>query len=370
MSRGRFYVIFLALVGFGILLTSCASSKERPTYRTDADTRAETASSGPVNFQIIYVVHGDANYTYHDSTGKWHAADSEAVVQALYVARNSPQTEVFIFHQKVRRTKLFGRTTDGVFYHYRGGIRIHEEAYSRLQDSNFRIESDLYHEYSLPSLSQPLTSFFVYSGHEFPASDGAVYSQSYPKRNFSLPEFARAIDRFQGPASDREKPFALIVLSTCYGGSPATIKTLSTFCHFLVASPAYLHLSYLDTRAFKDLSESGAVPLDTGKIHAVATEVARQSFNRLQENTQTEITVAVYDVQKTTFPQLLSNSKNWITQSTGYHDCMEDSGFDPVVAALGVEVYYRPPRFGALKNKPQHSGWECSGNSAASKSIP
>ncbi len=139
------------------------------------------------------------------------------------------------------------------------------------------------------------------------------------------------------------------------------MNRLSPYTRFALASPAYLHLSYLDTRAFKQFPESGSVPFDTEKTRALAAEMAHQSFERLKTNTQTEITVAVYDLQKTTFPQIFVDSKNWETRTNGYHDCAEDPGFDSASAATGVEVLYHAPRFGALKNKTHHSGWECPG---------
>ncbi len=89
--------------------------------------------------------------------------------------------------------------------------------------------------------------------------------------------------------------------------------------------------------------------------------MAEQSFEHLKENTQTEITVAVYDVRNAGFPEAFAESGNWKTRETGYHDCAEDSAFDSASAEKGVEVFYQAPRFGPLKNKPRHSGWECPG---------
>jgi hypothetical protein len=357
----RFPVIVLALAATVIWLTACASSKRGPVPLETEEPRTNTDSTKPIDFQLIYIVHGDANYSYHDSTGKRHAADSEAVAQAMDVARHSPRSEVFIFHQQPRHAKLFRQTPDGDFYHYRGGFRLHEQAYSRSQDGDFEVEAGLLEKYGARSFSRPLIRFFIYFGHEIPASEGRGYSQSYPERNFSLAEFNRGLGRFRGPASNPEKPFALIVLSTCYGGTLTVMNTLSPHAQFVLASPAYLHLSFLDTRAFEQLPVSSSTPFDADGIHALATDMARQSFERLKENTQTEITVAVYEIQKTVFPRIYSDSRNWNKLAGGYHDCAEDPGFDSVSAASGVEVFYQPPRFGVLKNKLRHSGWECPG---------
>jgi hypothetical protein len=342
-------------------LTDCASSMREPVPFESEELRTDTGSTEPIDFQLIYIVHGDANYSYHDSTGKRHAADSEAVVQAMDVAGHSPRSEVFIFHQQPRRVKLFRQTPDGALYHYRGGVRLHERGYSRSQDSDFEVEAGLLEKYDARSSSRSLIRFFIYFGHEIPASVGRSYSQSYPGRNFSLAEFNRGLGRFRGLSSNPEKPFALIVLSTCYGGAPTVMSVLSPHAQFVLASPAYLHLSFLDTRAFEQLPESDSVPFDADKIHALATDMARQSFEKLKENTQTEITVAVYEIQKIVFPRIYSEARNWNTLAGGYHDCAEDPGFDSVSAASGVEVFYQPPRFGVLKSKPRHSGWECPG---------
>jgi len=343
------------------LLTACASLKNESVPLTTAEPQTKIAVDRTVDFQIIYIVHGDANYSYHDSTGKRHAADSEAVAQALDVAEHSPRAEVFIFHQQPRHVKWFHQKPDGALYHFRGGILLQEQTYSRAQDSDFDVEAGLVHKYATESSSHPLTRFFIYFGHEIPETGGGNYSESYPERNFSLAEFTRGLDRFGKPDSNPEKPFALIVLSTCYGGTPTIMNRLSPYTRFALASPAYLHLSYLDTRAFKQLPDSSSDPFNTEKIHALAADMAHQSFERLKTNTQTEITVAVYDLQKTIFPKTFTDSKNWKTRTNEYHDCAEDPGFDSTRAATGMEVLYQAPRFGVLKNKTEHSGWECPG---------
>jgi len=49
-------------------------------------------------------------------------------------------------------------------------------------------------------------------------------------------------------------------------------------------------------------------------------------------------------------------------QSPGFfehHDCAEDAAYALPEMSEGVDVFYRPPRFGRLKHKQNHSGWEC-----------
>jgi hypothetical protein len=351
--------LFLAL-----LLVGCASVKPGgPNLESGQSpiSLRDTLSQG-IHFQLIYVVHGDASYTYHDSTGRPHAADSEAVAQAQDVGRGSPASEVFVFYQMRRPWKLFGVSPDGLLFQYRHGVLLRTESYSRAEDSDFNIEADLFHKYALSSNLS--ARFFTYFGHEIPAAEGGAYSQSYPDRDFSLTEFTQGIQHFARSDSGTVIPFNLLVLSVCYGGTPIIVNALTPYTDYLLASPAYLHLSFLDTHAFENLPDTLQV-YDTAQTHLLAQNMALQSFDRLKQNTQTEITVGLYNVQKTEFPRIFAASKNWKTLSPDYHDCAEDTEFglmDSLSTKRGVELYYQAPRFGALRNKLRHSGWECPGN--------
>jgi hypothetical protein len=42
-----------------------------------------------------------------------------------------------------------------------------------------------------------------------------------------------------------------------------------------------------------------------------------------------------------------------------WRDCGEEEGFGPGGEGAGATVLYRAGRFGALKAKSGHSGWEC-----------
>ena len=356
----RFPGTGLIPLGLVFLLAACAGTKPGEGEQNPNPKPAEMqACDDSVEFQLVYIVHGDANYSYHDSTGRERQADHEALIQAQDMAEHSPRSEVFIFHQRTRRPRLFGRDLDGTFYQYRCGERVHQRSYSREGDSDLQEESRLYHQYRLPSTPRSLTGFLFYFGHEIPLSGGENYSSSFPDQKFSQPEFTRGLGRFQ--KTEGIKPFSLAVLSTCYGGSPSMLTALSPYTRYVVASPTYLHLSYLDTRALKSWTAENSLVPDSNQVHALADSIANQSFLSLQRNTQTEITVALYDMNKASPSELFP--EGWRTQIEKYHDCALDPGFNPDAAREGVEMYYRAPRFGASKYKTNHSGWECPGKS-------
>ena len=338
------------------LFSACAGSRPQPDEFPSEASEPVVSDSG-IHFQLVYIVHGDADYVYHDSTGQKHFADVEALAQAQDVAEHSPRAEVFIFHQRTRHLKLFGQDLDGTVYQYRSGTRIHQENYSREQDSDWQEESHFLHQ---RSVKKPVNRFFIYFGHEIPMHDGEGYSQSYPDKKFSRAEFMRGFDRFAKPDS-ANKPFAISILSVCYGGTPPLLKALSPYSRYVVASPAYLHLSFLDTRTFIPGLQTQYNTMEDAEIHALADSLAGQSFRRLRENTQTEITVALYNMNKASPSELFP--EGWRTQIEKYHDCALDPGFDPDAAREGVELYYQAPRFGASKYKANHSGWECPGKS-------
>jgi hypothetical protein len=132
---------------------------------------------------------------------------------------------------------------------------------------------------------------FLYFGHEIPEFDSAGYDASYPDRTFTVRDLASGIEGF---TSDFTK-FDLLVLSTCYGGTPYTIGTLGSYARTIIASPDNLHLSYFDLNSLKSLD----LGLQDGDIPAFANRFAHQSFDRLTGDIQTTVTVAVYDVDST-----------------------------------------------------------------------
>ena len=64
--------------------------------------------------------------------------------------------------------------------------------------------------------------FFLYFGHEIPEFDGAGYDASYADWTFTVHDLAQELKRIK-PDSTK---FDLIVLSTCFNGTPHSIAAL------------------------------------------------------------------------------------------------------------------------------------------------
>ncbi|MDB5104121.1 MAG: hypothetical protein JWP91_1810 [Fibrobacteres bacterium] len=384
-----------------LLAVACAPSAPRSTvppsdasyseYGNKPQTRARgaaapaSAKADPqsIRYQLIYVVHGDAGYAYYDKAGVRRYADTEAVAQAVEVAANSPSAEVFIFHQKPTPFLWFFRGSDGTMRHYRKGRLLRTEGYDRAtREDDLGAEAALYRKYSLapvPVACPPEAApggpirFFIYFGHEIPVTGGIPYSRSRPDMAFSVASFARGLERFGGPACPHAKPFSLIVLSACHGGTPAATAAIAPYASYLLASPGELHLSYLDTRAFARLARENPLPYETVHAEAWGRAIAVESFARLQERTSTAITLSLYDTEKSA-AYLEARRSLWKTAdgqerkrvdtpssqaAETYRDCAENPSFGSGGEEAGVTVYFHAPRFGLDKSRVFRSGWEC-----------
>ena len=102
----------------------------------------DSGSVSDAKYSMIFVIHGDGDYLFHDSSNNELNADMEVLMNAKNVAAQNSNAEVFIFHQKPTRHFLFFfPIKDGEFYHYRNGKLITTESYWRDQDkSNFDTE--------------------------------------------------------------------------------------------------------------------------------------------------------------------------------------------------------------------------------------
>jgi hypothetical protein len=154
------------------------------------------------------------------------------------------------------------------------------------------------------------------------------------------------------------------VLSTCFNGTPHTIAALAPYGRYIIASPDNLHLSYFDLGPFEQLD----VGLPVGDVSVFAKMFAQHAFERLTEDIQTAVTVAVYDVDSvqgflhsvdSVYDHALTTLKGQTPASIEHCDCAEDPAYILPGMSEGVDVFYRPPRFGRLKHKESHSGWEC-----------
>jgi hypothetical protein len=342
-----------------IFLISCSSSVpvQQESRKVNIDTLV-------VRYSILFIIHGDGDYLYHDTSGNEHIADEEVLASAKRIAEKNPSAEVFIFHQKPKSHFLFFfPLRDGEFYYYQNGQLIANELYWRDQDlSNLDVEVEFYNRFCAERKPDRV-KMFLYFGHEIPEFGGAGYDASYPDRTFTVHDLANGMKAF---TSDSTK-FDLLVLSTCYGGTPYTISMLGPSARTIIASPDNLHLSYFDLNSLENLE----VSLKDGNVPGFAERFARQSFERLTGNIQTAVSVTVYDVDSvqgylesvsTTYENTLDtlNEKTKKFLSTIEHcDCAEIPAYVLPTMNKGVNVFYRPALFGRSKNKLNHSGWEC-----------
>ena len=351
----------MLLVGVGwlaLVLFLCSCSSIPPAQRVSP---LGEEGAFPPRYSIVFIIHGDDGYLYHDVRGDAYRADEKTLAKAKTVAQRNPQAEVFIFHERRRRhfLLLFPRR-DGKFYYYRHGRLLAEESYWRDQgDSRFDPEVELYHRYRAQGRPD-LIKFFLYFGHEIPEFGGAGYDASYSKRTFTVDDLADGLKHITGDSTKLD----LIVLSSCFNGTPHTIAALAPYGRYIIASPDNLHLSYFDLDSFEQLD----VGLPDGDVSAFAKTFAGHAFDRLTEDMQTAVTVAVYDVDRvrgfldaveSVYDQALTTLKGQTPATIEHFDCADDPAFIRPGMSEGVDVFYRPPRFGRWKHNQSHSGWEC-----------
>ena len=317
--------------------------------------------SGPHDSEIkstlIFFIHGDGSYSYHDQKGKRLEADKVILQQAIAIAESCAHAEVFIFHQKPKRKWLFLiDRPDGAFYYFRDGAQLAGGSYHRRTHiSELDSEIEIFKTYHDPG-AQERASGFLYFGHALSELNDASSRQSINVRGL-----AQGMSRLLSEVDPHLMKFDLVVLSACYSGTPGIVAELAPYSRYLLASPEDLHLAYLDIQPLRHFSEVGF-----SEVQTFAQEMAVHSFARLQEWTQTSITLAVYDIEKiapflhtvqTRQPVQSQNSPQPVPVE--YCDCLDGPSATAELPSAGVEVYYQPPRFGRLKNKTKHSGWAC-----------
>jgi hypothetical protein len=342
-----------------MLMSSCSASL--PVQR-EAQQAAKGMSAVP--YSIVCIIHGDGDYLYHDTIGNEYVADEEVLAGVKRIAERNPGAEVFIFHQRPRSHFLFFFPLhDGEFYYYRNGRLVAHELYWRDQEqSHLDPEAELYRRFRADNQREQV-SVCLYCGHEIPEFAGAGYDESYSDRTFTVQDLADGLQHF---AHDSAK-FDLMVLSTCFGGTPYTIGMLGSCARYIIASPENLHLSYFDLHALERLD----VGLRDGDVHAFAKRFAHQAFDRLTGDVQTAVSVAVYDVDRiqeflhsvhSVYDHTLTTMEGETPASRaviGHCDCADLPAYVLPTMTEAVDVLYRPARFGRSKHKMNHSGWEC-----------
>ena len=343
-------------MAFALLLSSCSSM--RPARRAMPPVEESVL---PPRYSIVCIIHGDSGYLYHDTRGNAYRADRETLAKAQRVAVRNTQAEVFIFHERRRRHfLLFFPLRDGTFYYYRHGRLVAEQSYWRDQgESRFGPEVELYSRFRVGEPPGQIR-LFLYFGHEIPEFGGAGYDASYKNRTFTVDDLAGGLERMTRGSTKVD----LVVLSTCFSGTPRTLAALAPYARYVIASPDNLHLSYFDLGPLERLDAG----LRDGDVPAFAKKFARHAFDRLTEDLQTAITVAVYDVDRvqgfldsvdSIYGHALAKLNGISPASVEHCDCAEEPAYVLPGMSEGVDVFYRAPRFGRSKHTQGHSGWEC-----------
>jgi hypothetical protein len=364
----------LAALCAGVLLGACATARPSPEGTSSESIEATVprdslSSLEPIDLRVVYLIHGDADYSFHDSLGNRLLADREAVKQAREVGRRAQRTEVFIFHQIASKPRLFEKAQKaGNYYHYRSGVMLQRTSYYRAEGPYLEAEAALLRRDADSAKAFTVVAYF---GHEIPLTERKGYFASDPDQEFSVARFARGLGHLDSAlnasAAPREKPFDLTILSMCYGGAPAVMQALSPLSKRVIASPAYLHLSYLDTRALgnftadyaRNLARHTDEPYTDRDMRVLADSIAAQSFLHLKSKTQTEITVGIYEADSLK-PFLAPYAAFATPRIQGvWKDCAEAPAFDARKATRGVKLYYQPPRFGPLQGRQARSAWQC-----------
>ena len=339
-------------VALALLLASCSTAPPPDESRL---------GEAPPRYSLVFIIHGDGDYSYHDALGQPHQADVEALAKARAIGEANANAEVLIFHQIARRHVLFlFPRHDGRAYYYRHGRLIMEKSYWRDQgESRFDPEVRLYEQLALQPSRPPVRMLF-YFGHELPEVAAEGYDASCSSRRVAVDDLAEGVRGIAGESGKLD----LVTLATCFGGTPRTIGALAPYARTIIASPDDLHLSYFDLTPLASLD----VGAEEGAVAAFADQFARNAFARLTADLQTVVSVVVYDATAVgdytasvngAYDEALSAAAGRSPISVEHCDCADDSTYARPEMSKGLTVLYRPPRFGRMKNKQQHSGWEC-----------
>lgn len=344
------------LFALSLVLVSCHRN-----YGVLRDEVISRPHNSEIKSTLVFFIHGDGSYSYHDAKGKRFEADAVILKEAITVAESCSRAEVFIFHQKPKSKWLFLiDRPDGAFYYFRKGALLASGSYHRRSRlSELDSESEIIKTYHARA-SEKRVSGFLYFGHAL-----TELGDKSPNQSLNVHGLAQGMSCLLSEVDPNLMKFDLVVLSACYSGTPGIIAELAHYSRYILASPDDLHLAYLDIQPLRRLDNIGF-----SEVHNLAREMASHSLARLQEWTQTSITLAVYDVERIA-PFLekvqsrqpvglaLQSQNSHQPVPVEYCDCLDRPSVAAEIPSAGVEVYYQPPHFGRLKNKTKHSGWSC-----------
>lgn len=338
----------------GFLISGCSSTSE--LFRDIILTEPVV-----VDYTIIYYIHADSDYLYHDSNGVSVIGNSNVLKTAHEVAEGAKSGEVFIFYQRPEK-KFMGLfpLKNSQLYYYRSGVLTNVLVYrhsNRIEDF-LTTEAQLYHQYSIYSKNEDQRDHFLYFGHEIPLENGKKYHRTLPKMDVNIESFSKGLRKFLAEDGQR---FDLVVLSTCNNGTPLMAELLMPISDTVIASPQNLHLSHLDSGSLGYLEEVPEI-----SPTRLAEMMAEKTYNRLESEILTAITITVYDFKKVrgysdelyTFRRIHSNPENRSLYADNM-DCKEMEFFDGKRFSNGIMTWYHPARFGRRTLIETHSGWGC-----------
>ena len=136
---------------------------------------------------------------------------------------------------------------------------------------------------------------------------------------------------------------------------------LVSFSDVLLASPQNLHLSHIDSKSLNMIESDPAI-----SSIQLADSMANQSYRRLESETETAITLAVYIFEIVQAYKnelhafsLAHNAMDSTTYVSDNIDCREVPLFNSDKFSEGLKTWYRPARFGRQSGRTTHSGWGC-----------
>lgn len=345
--------IFIAIT-IGFALSGCSSTSE--LLRESAVNETVDA-----DYSIIYYIHADSDYLYHNSNGDPIRGNAKVLQTAYEVAEGAKSGEVFIFYQRPEK-KLLGLfpRRSSQFYHYVNGELTGRVTYrhSNKSEDFLTTEAQLYQQYRNPSRINDQDIHFLYFGHEIPLEDGKKYHQTLSEIDVNMESFSRGMQKFL--AGDEQR-FDLLVLSTCNNGSPVMAQNLMPISDTVLASPQNLHLSHIDSGSLGYMESTPEI-----SSLELAQTMAEKTYTRLESEIMTAITLTVYDFNvvrnyREELQTFVTSYENLDPKPfyTDNHDCNQVDFFNDEQFSKGIFTRYKPARFGRKSLTTTHSGWGC-----------
>ena len=338
----------------GAVLQGCSHTSE--LFMGDAID--ETVDTG---YSVIYYIHADSDYLYHDTEGEPVQGNKNVLDDAFDVAENAESGEVFIFYQRPERRflGLFPRRGSRLYHYVNGELTSRVDfRHSDKSEEFLATEARLYNQYRTHSGEENRRNYFLYFGHEIPDDEGKKYHRTLRNIAVNTGSFSTGIRKF---LDTDEHQFDLVVLSTCNNGTPVMADHLIPVADVLLASPQNLHLSHINSERLELLESEPGI-----SSTQLAYSMAEQTYSRLESETETAITLAVYDFE------IIQEHKNELhTFAEAYDslgslrhfsdnvDCWNVPFFNEELFERGVDTWYKPARFGRQSGTTTHSGWGC-----------